>query len=141
LPIILLAEIGKMGKRTGNPRGRPRGAPNKQTVERKAAIATAAKKITDVLGENAFDGDAHAYLMSVYKNVAVDDDTRLKAAAVAIAFEKPKLASIEQKIDADVKQRVVSDKPMSDDEWSDRYGDNLASSNGASKGFGGLPPS
>jgi hypothetical protein len=42
-----------------------------------------------------FEGDAHALLMFVYKNPALDIQIRLDAARVAIKYEKPSLAAIQ----------------------------------------------
>jgi hypothetical protein len=41
-----------------------------------------------------FAGDAHAFLMAVYKNPKLDLHTRIDAAKAAIGYEKPRLASI-----------------------------------------------
>ena len=49
----------------------------------------------------AFTGDAHAYLMAVYKDPSKDDTVRLDAAKAAAPYEKPKLASTEIKGDAE----------------------------------------
>lgn len=52
-------------------------------------------------------------------------------------YMHPKLISTEQKIDADVRQRVVSGEPLGDDEWERRYanaGNYLGPTNGAAKG-------
>lgn len=46
-------------------------------------------------GLEPFEGDAHAFLMAVYKNPAHETETRLEAAKAAIRYEKPSLASID----------------------------------------------
>lgn len=79
---------------TGRPRGRPPGSKNKRTHAREQATAAAAEKIAEALGE-AFDGDAHALLMSVYKDPAIDLERRIDAAKAAIRYEKPALATVE----------------------------------------------
>ncbi len=81
-----------MGKRTGKPRGRPPGVQNKITVERMAKVEAAAQAIAEALPE-AFAGDAHALLMSVYKDPSQEMSVRLDAAKAAIGFEKPRLGS------------------------------------------------
>src|SRR5450432_2040464 len=96
------------GERRG---GRQPGVKNKRTVEREAALAKAAAEIEGVLGDHAFDGDAHALLMAVYKNAAQPIELRLDAARAAIGFEKPRLSSV----DANVKN-AVDFESMSDDE-------------------------
>lgn len=80
------------GKRDGA--GRRAGSPNRRTVEREASIKKAAAIIEDVLPE-AFKGDAHAFLMTVYKDERLTLKERLAAAIGALPYEKPKLASVE----------------------------------------------
>ena len=70
---------------------------NKRTKETEQAAAVAAEKIAGALGEAAFDGDAHALLMAVYKDCNQPLAARIEAAGKAIKFEKPALASIESK--------------------------------------------
>lgn len=43
----------------------------------------------------SFKGDAHALLMSVYKDVTHPLSIRLDAAKAAISYEKPRLAAVE----------------------------------------------
>jgi hypothetical protein len=40
-----------------------------------------------------FDGDAHAFLVSVYRNAAIELEQRIKAAGLALPYERPRLAS------------------------------------------------
>ena len=87
-------EWGKMGKKTGRPRGRPSGAKNHHTLEREQRISEAASVIAELL-PSAFQGDAHALLMAVYKDTTLPLQTRLDAAKAAIAYEKPRLAAVE----------------------------------------------
>jgi hypothetical protein len=83
-----------MGTRTGQPRGRPRGSKNKRTREREAALAKAAEALSAAI-EGAFEGDAHAFLMAIYKDPSKDVQLRLDAAKAAIRYEKPALAQTE----------------------------------------------
>ncbi len=78
--------------------GRKPGSKNKRTEELQAAADSAAKQIAEALGE-AFEGDAHAFLMAVYKDMSRPVELRIDAAKAAIRFEKPLLASIEAKHD------------------------------------------
>lgn len=82
-----------MGERTGRPRGRPPGAKNKRTEEREEAMKAAADVIAESLPA-AFTGDAHALLMSVYKDQTQPIDLRVDAAKAAIRYEKPALAAV-----------------------------------------------
>jgi hypothetical protein len=84
-----------MGVRTGRPRGRPAGAKNKITREREQAMREAAEKLADVL-PGAFQGDAHAFLMTVYKDPQMPIERRIDAAKAAVGYEKPKLAAVSQ---------------------------------------------
>lgn len=84
-----------MGEKTGRPRGRPPGAPNKRTVERERVLVEVAEQIAEALGGEAFGGNAHALLMAVYKNTALEIAVRLDAAKAAIRYETPALSSID----------------------------------------------
>lgn len=83
-----------MGVRTGKPRGRPAGVKNIRTVERQQEIAEVSRVIESAL-ERPFTGDAHTLLMTVYKDEAQPLERRIDAAKAAIAYEKPKLASVD----------------------------------------------
>ena len=83
-----------MGKVTGKPRGRPPGSLNKRTAAAKQAAATARAHIEATVPD-AFTGDAHAFLMTVYKDPRQTIELRLEAAGKAIRYEKPALAAVE----------------------------------------------
>lgn len=83
------------GAKTG---GRKKGSRNKQTQEREEAMQQAAEQIASVLGENAFQGDAHALLMAVYKDETLPLKSRLDAAIAAIGYEKPRLSSVDASV-------------------------------------------
>ena len=85
-----------MGVRTGNPRGRPKGAKNTRTKKREQDARRAAAAIEAVIPE-AFAGDAHAYLMAIYKDPTKEDAVRMDAAKAAIRYEKPTLSPVEQR--------------------------------------------
>jgi hypothetical protein len=89
-----MAGVG--GKTRTSGQGRPKGARNRRTVETEARIAEAAAEVSHALPQ-AFQGDAHALLMMVYKNPANELPLRLDAAKAAIRFEKPALSSVEAK--------------------------------------------
>ena len=57
------------GSRPGERRGgRQRGAKNKATLARRQAQAEAVAHIAEALGPEAFEGDAHAFLVMLYKD-------------------------------------------------------------------------
>ena len=74
-----------MGKKTGNPRGRPPGAKNKRTREREIALAEAAVKLREVMGDT-FDGDAHALMTMLYQDQSLPLELRLDAAKAAAPY-------------------------------------------------------
>ena len=82
-----------MGIKTGNPRGRPKGATNKLTIARRTLAAKAGDRAARRIN-NAFDGDSHEFLASVYKDPTQPLMKRIEAAKAAIQFEKPKLGAI-----------------------------------------------
>ena len=84
------------GERRG---GRQRGAKNKRTLAFECALADTAAKITGALGADAFEGDAHALLTAIYKDVAQPIGLRMDAAKAAIGYEKPRLAAVEGKVE------------------------------------------
>jgi len=89
-----------MGRKTGNPRGRPKGAKSQYTKEREKKVEETAKVLNDLLPD-AFDGDAHAFLMAIYKDRTLPVKDRLAAATAAIGYEKPKLGSVDVKAEVD----------------------------------------
>lgn len=105
-----------MSKPTGNPRGRPRGAKNKHTRERLEKIERAAKEIAETIGVTAFDGDAHAFLMSVYKDQAQPLELRLDAAKAAVGYEKPKLSSVDASLSGAIGQYEAQPIPTEERE-------------------------
>lgn len=57
----------------------------------------------------------------------------LSAAQLAAPYMHPRLASVEQFVDAKVRNFAVSSEPLKEDEWERTYGP-LAAPGGASKG-------
>jgi hypothetical protein len=82
-----------MAKTTGRSRGRPKGSKNKGSKSHAAAMEKAAKLIQQIVPD-AFEGDAHALLMAVYKDPAQPLPVRVDAAKAAIRYEKAPLAAI-----------------------------------------------
>jgi hypothetical protein len=60
----------------------------------------------------AFHGDAHALLMSVYKDPAQPIAVRLEAAGKAIGYEKPKLAAQRVNVDVTHSWRDLSEEEL-----------------------------
>ena len=78
------------GQKTG---GRQKGSRNKRTQEREEATAQAVALIGEAIPD-AFAGDAHAFLVAVYKNPRIDHHTRQGAAKAALPYEKPRLQAV-----------------------------------------------
>jgi hypothetical protein len=99
----------KPGERRG---GRQKGAKNKRTRDLEERLKQASAVIEDAIPD-AFKGDAHALLISVYKDPGHPLPLRLDAAKAAISFEKPKLAAVEHSGDADnpVAMAIMSGVP------------------------------
>jgi hypothetical protein len=71
---------------------RPQGAPKLRLVtDPDAADATAAPKDRD----ERFNGDALAFLQSVYRDKSQSIALRMKAAIAALPYEKPRLKPVE----------------------------------------------
>ncbi len=78
-------------KRQGNYKagpGRPPGRKNNKTLALEEATRLAAASI-----DEAFEGDAHAFLTAVYRDPAVPLEIRIMAAGKALRVEKPALSA------------------------------------------------
>src|SRR5262249_52055197 len=64
-------------------------------MRRRHKLAEAAIAQLGAMMPDAFAGDAHAFLMAVYKNPKLDLRVRIDAAGKALAYEKPRLAGVE----------------------------------------------
>lgn len=87
--------------------GRKKGSKATATVERLKKVATAMASVEQALPD-AFKGDAHSFLIAVYKNPENPMKDRLAAAVAAIGYEKPKLQSIEHTGDEDSPLSLVT---------------------------------
>lgn len=120
----------KPGERRG---GRKPGVPNKRTAEREAAMKQAAEQVAVALGEAAFEGDAHAFLMTVYKNPAHDIAMRIDAAKAAAPYEKPRLSQVDARVQTSPLASMSPDElraldaALAADESGDESGDQAAS--------------
>lgn len=95
--------MGRGGLRPGA--GRPKGSRSARTLDRERNIKEAAEVLESIL-PNAFKGDAHAFLMAVYKDPLKPLKDRLAAATAAIGYEKPKLGSVDVKAEVDAAVEV-----------------------------------
>jgi hypothetical protein len=108
------------GKRAGA--GRKPGQRNKLTKERLARVEAVSKAIEAFLPE-AFHGDAHAFLVAVYKDPAHPIDLRVDAAKAAVRYEKPALTAIDHS--GEIATSYVARLPpvaQSVDEWRNQHG-------------------
>ena len=105
-----------MTKPTGNRPGRPLGAKNKRTAAVEAATKAAAEVIEAAM-PGAFEGDAHALLMMVYKDPRQPIEVRSDAAGKAIRYEKPALAAVDFDSTNDHVVHMVSAVPLSSEDW------------------------
>jgi hypothetical protein len=69
-----------------------------------AKAAVVAQAIEAVM-PGAFEGDAHAFLMSIYKDPTQETQIRVQAASKAIGYEKPALASMEARVTATIRDQ------------------------------------
>lgn len=91
--------------------GRKPGTKSKTTREREQAAKLAAAKVAEAM-PGAFEGDAHALLMMVYKDPNQDMSLRLDAAKAAIRFEKPALAAVNHSGHIDVTADQADDNTL-----------------------------
>lgn len=106
-----------IGRKTG---GKVKGSKNKRTLAREEQIRAAAEAMK-ASGIPVYEGDAHAYLMTIYKNEGLPTDVRLDAAKAAVRFEKP--AKTENTNLGDNTRYLVAlpDGEVSMDEWKAKY--------------------
>ena len=93
-------------KREGNYRagpGRPPGRKNNRTLQLEEAARAAVASLAET-----FDGDAHAFVASVYKNPTLPLEIRIMAAGRALRVEKPSLSSVQGRVDVnfDIAERL-----------------------------------
>src|SRR5215212_2446517 len=105
----------KPGERRG---GRKAGTPNKRTIEREQAARDTIAQVTQAMQAaelGPFEGDAHALLVTVYKDTRLPIDLRVDAAKAAIRYEKPKLAQVQAKVEGNVAAYVIGGAPMTEE--------------------------
>lgn len=85
------------GERRG---GRQKGTPNKNTMKHAADMAIVQRKVAAVL-PRAFQGDALAFLVAIYKDPTQEASMRIDAARAALPYEKPRLAAVEARVRED----------------------------------------
>lgn len=89
------------GRREGA--GRKAGVKSTKNVDRMKKVEQVMAAVNEAV-PNAFEGDAHAFLIAVYKNPEMTLKDRIACAVAAAPFEKPKLNSVD--VTADVEARV-----------------------------------
>src|SRR5262245_55297861 len=111
------------GFKTG---GRQKGTKNKRTLLIEGNTRQSLGRAGEILGEDAFEGDAHALLIQIYKNIRLPLELRLHAAKAAIRFEKPALAPQDSKGMVQNVRYAVSDEPEPTiEEWAAKHGATL----------------
>jgi hypothetical protein len=106
------------GFKTG---GRQKGSKNKQTLlleERTRALIDNAKEI---IGGDLFQGDAHVFMISIYKDKSLPLNLRLDAAKHAIRYEKPAMTAVDAHSKTETVLYAISDKRMTQEEWALKY--------------------
>jgi hypothetical protein len=93
------------GFKTG---GRKKGSLNKVSSEMKAAIAAS--------GETPLE-----YMLRVMRDTKADTHRRDDMARAAAPYIHPRLASLEQSVETETMLNIISDRPMSAEEWERRY--------------------
>ena len=91
----------------GGPRpnsGRKPGSPNKKTAELQRKIA--AEGITPL-----------EYMLQVLRSKNSNKLEKLDAAKAAAPYLHPRLSSVDMSTKGDTTLRVISDRPMTEDEW------------------------
>lgn len=116
--------------------GRKKGTKNRRTVAQEAAMAEVHEQIASVLGPAAFDGDAHALLMAIYKDETQAMVLRLDAAKGAIGYEKPKLSAVDATLGGAVGQYAAQPIPVESRDSDSVEGSAGPAANGHSAGHG-----
>src|SRR5215204_1573677 len=77
-----------------------------------------------------YEGDAHSYLMTIYKNEGLPTDVRLDAAKAAVRFEKP--AKTENTELGNNTRYLVAlpNGEVSMDDWKAKYASKLSAGDG-----------
>jgi hypothetical protein len=99
--------VARGGARQGA--GRKPGVKNARTVEREQHMRQAAQLVEQALGDTAFAGDAHEFLMAIYKDTSHPLPTRIDAAKAAIGYEKPRLGTTTLQGDEDAPLRMIGE--------------------------------
>lgn len=92
------------GKKTG---GRQKGTPNKVTAKMRDEIAES--------GETPLE-----YMIRVMRDEESEQSRRDDMAKAAAPYLHARLSSIEQSGELDVRQHIISDRPVSADEWEQK---------------------
>ena len=105
---------------SGNPKGKPKGAKSHVTRKRETEILAA--------GITPLD-----YMLEVLRDITQPTERRDEMAKAAAPYIHPKLASIEANVHQESNVHIMSDKPMTEDEWTEQYGVDLGSTTGTAE--------
>ena len=100
------------GFKTG---GRIKGSKNKRTLLLEGAARQVQGDAKRILGDEAFEGDAHSLLVLIYKDNSLPLAVRLDAAKTAIRFEKPVMSAVDSGGSKAV--YAISEEPLTPEEW------------------------
>jgi hypothetical protein len=103
------------GFKTG---GRIKGSKNKRTLLLEGAARQLQDDAKRILGDETFEGDAHALLALIYKNASLPLAVRLDAAKAAIRYENPAMTAVDAHSKTETVLYAISDKPMTEAEWA-----------------------
>lgn len=95
------------GTRKGS--GRKAGSPNKATQAQRDEAAASGLTPLD-------------YMLSVMRSEDETEERRLEAAKAAAPYVHPRLSSVDMTAKTDNVHRVLSDKPLTEDEWTASIG-------------------
>lgn len=88
-------------------------------------VGSASKRTREIANKAAAEGITPLEVMLQTMRDAWDSEDRKTATEMAIAaapYIHPRLAATEMKVDGEYRQRVISDKPMSDQQWMALHG-------------------
>lgn len=86
---------------------RKKGSRSIRTISREVRTRNTIDRVADELGEQAFRGDAHAFLVSVYQDKSRQLPIRMQAASACLPYERPKMMAVAHGTLQDARQMMV----------------------------------